>query len=186
MSGTVSHIPQRPDGEKVARVQTLFVQHSPALRGFVLSLLPDFAAVDDVLQETFLTLTAKAGEFEPGTSFLRWACAIARFKVIEYGRRNARGPQSFSPEVIESLCASEPAEVEHSEDWIGLLAECVGRLAPKARRAVELRYQHAAQAGGGRRAHGLVGGGGLRGALPCEDGPAGVRGTEGPAARPLI
>ncbi len=39
------------------------------LRAFVLSLAPDFSAADDVLQETFLVVTRKAAEFEPGTNF---------------------------------------------------------------------------------------------------------------------
>jgi DNA-directed RNA polymerase specialized sigma24 family protein len=41
-------------------VQRLFVQHAAHLRGFIVALLPDLAQADDVFQETFLTVTAKA------------------------------------------------------------------------------------------------------------------------------
>ncbi len=140
---TMSRTSQRQDGDQVTRVQTLFVHHSPAVRGFILALLPDFSAVDDVLQETFLTVTAKAAEFEPGSSFLRWACAIARFKVIEYAHKSARCHQAFAPEVIESLSACEPPDDDQTELRITLLTECLGQLAPQARRVVELRYQQA-------------------------------------------
>jgi RNA polymerase sigma-70 factor, ECF subfamily len=139
MSGTLP----LPDADAVARVQTMFVLHTPALRGFILSLLPDFSTVDDVLQETFLTVTAKAAEYEPGSSFLRWSCAIARFKLLEFARQNSRAPQPLSPAVVESLCASEPDNEGDAGVQLAALAECMTHLAPQARRAVELRYQHA-------------------------------------------
>jgi RNA polymerase sigma-70 factor, ECF subfamily len=135
--------PRESDTGQVARVQMLFVQHTPALRGFVLSLLPDFAAVDDVLQETFLTVTAKAAQYEPGSSFLRWACAIARFKILEVTREKAKATQLLSPEVIDTLCACMPDEEDAGDHGLRLLGECLEELAPQARRAVDLRYQHA-------------------------------------------
>ena len=51
------------------RVQQLFVRHQGQLKAFVLALWPDFARADDVLQEVFLTVTAKAAEFEPDDEF---------------------------------------------------------------------------------------------------------------------
>ncbi len=130
-----------PDA-KVSHVQMLFVQHTPVLRGFILALLPDFSRVDDILQETFLTVTKKAAEFQPGSNFVGWACTIARFKVLESGRHKGR-TQPLSCEVIESLCACEPEAVEDGEDRLRLLAECMKQLAPQSRRAIELRYQQA-------------------------------------------
>lgn len=128
--------------EHVAQVQMLFVQHSPALRGFILSLMPDFGRVDDILQETFLTVTKKAEDFVPGSNFMGWVCAIARFKVLEAVRTNPHAPQALSEEVLESLCACEP-EPEEQEERLKFLADCLNQLAPQARRAVELRYQQA-------------------------------------------
>jgi RNA polymerase sigma-70 factor (ECF subfamily) len=135
-----AHDPQ--SDAQVAHVQMLFVQHTSALRGFILALLPDFSRVDDILQETFLTVTRKAAEFEPGSNFIGWACAIARFKVLEAGRNRGR-TQPLSGEVLDALCASEPEPEERGEEKLRLLAECLQRLPPASRRAVELRYQQA-------------------------------------------
>ena len=132
----------KPGPDHVAQVQMLFVQHSPALRGFILSLMPDFGRVDDILQETFLTITKKADDFVPGSNFMGWACAIARFKVLEAVRVNPHAPQALSEEVLESLCACEPEPEEQSER-LKYLTDCLDQLAPQARRAIELRYQQA-------------------------------------------
>jgi RNA polymerase sigma-70 factor (ECF subfamily) len=120
----------------------LFIQHTSQLRGFILALMPDFSRVDDVLQETFLTITKKATAFESGSNFLGWACTIARFKVLEAGRKAASGAQPLAPEVLESLCACAP-EPEADDERMAVLAMCLAQLAPQARRAIELRYQQA-------------------------------------------
>lgn len=134
-------MPDSPD-PRVAHVQMLFIQHTSQLRGFIIALMPDFGRVDDVLQETFLTITKKAADFRPGSNFLGWACTIARFKVLESGRKSAAGAQPLAPEVLESLAACAP-EPESEDERIRLLAHCMRQLAPQSRRAVELRYQHA-------------------------------------------
>jgi RNA polymerase sigma-70 factor (ECF subfamily) len=125
--------------EHTLRVQQHFVRHQGALKAFVLALWPDFAEADDVLQEVFLTVTAKAHQFEEGTNFLSWARSIARYEVCEARRKKARSV--VRPEVLEALEASCP------EDWaddrkLAALAHCLDGLAPKARELVQLRYQH--------------------------------------------
>jgi RNA polymerase sigma-70 factor (ECF subfamily) len=129
--------------EQIALVQGLFVQHLPALRGFLLSLVSDFSLIDDVVQETFLTVNAKAAEFERGTNFRAWAWTIARYKALQILQKAVPVAQRFEPEVIQALCAHESAEQWHSEAQLRFLAACIQRLAPKAREVVELRYQQA-------------------------------------------
>jgi len=129
--------------EQIALVQSLFVQHLPALRGFVVSLVSDFSLVDDVVQETFLVVTAKAASFQRGTNFRAWAWTIARYKVLQTLEKNAPVAERFQPEVVEALCAHDSAQTWFSDEHIQHLACCMEGLAPRAREAVELRYQQA-------------------------------------------
>lgn len=118
----------------------LFVRHQTRIRGFIASLMGDFAAVPDVLQETFLVIQRKAGEFEPGSNFMAWAFQIARFQVMKAQSRHKRTAGRFSDRVIESLAASAP-EALPDEPKISALDGCLERLAPQARRTVDLFYQ---------------------------------------------
>lgn len=130
-----------PDSyDPTALAQRLFVQHSLHLRGFIVALMPDPGLVDDVFQETFLTVVKKAGDFDPARDFLAWACGIARMKIKEAGRRAARGWRPLSDEVLDALAASEP-EPWADDPQLAVLSDCVNHLAPQARRIVELRYQ---------------------------------------------
>ena len=133
-------LPPSNSDDRTALMQRLFVLHSVHVRGFIVALLPDLAQVDDVFQETFLTVTAKADAFDPERDFLAWACGIARLKVREAGRRAARLWRPLSDEVLDALAASEPAVVAEDQR-LGLLADCVQGLAPQSRRIVELCYQ---------------------------------------------
>lgn len=123
-------------------VQRLFVQHAAHVRGFVVALMPDRTLVDDVVQETFLTITAKAGAYDPSRDFVAWACGIARNKVREAGRRAARQWRPLSDDVLDALAASQPAN-DGADERLGMLADCIGRLGAQSKRVVELRYQQA-------------------------------------------
>ena len=137
-------LPRLEPPEHTARVQALFVRHSAALRGFVASLVADFGSVDDVMHETFLTVTAKAADFEIGTNFAAWAKRVARFKVIESRRAHWREVPGLSEEAIEALCVAEPEEdTAPLERRLAALTSCIEALPAQSRRAVELRYQQA-------------------------------------------
>lgn len=116
-------------------VQQLFVRHQSKVRSVALALTADFAAAEDVVQETFLTVTAKAHDFDRDTNFLAWACAIARLKVLERRRSDRR----LSAEVIESLAAAMQHE-DLAEERLMPLLDCIDDLPPKSRDLVRLRY----------------------------------------------
>lgn len=121
-------------------VQQLFVQQQSALKGFVLSLVPDFADADDVLQEVFVTVTRKAGDFELGSNFNAWARSIARLKVLEHWRRQKNKADALAEDVIESLHASAPEEL-FSPEQRRALEQCLEKLPASSREIVELRYR---------------------------------------------
>jgi RNA polymerase sigma-70 factor (ECF subfamily) len=136
-------MPSDASPDQVAHVQALFVQHLPALRGFVLSLVSNFSLVDDIVQETFITVTSKAGNFERGTNFRAWAWTIARFKTLQMLEKSAPVKESLAPDVIDALCAHDSAEEWFDDEMLRHLSGCIAELAPKARQSIELRYMQA-------------------------------------------
>lgn len=126
------------------RVHAMFVQHSPRIRGFILSILPNMSRADDVLQETFLTASSKADDFVAGTNFVAWACSIARYKVLEESRQTMKGTTTLSPDVIEAVCATyAEGPSENYEAQLDALKGCLASLSPHAKRAMALRYTSA-------------------------------------------
>jgi RNA polymerase sigma-70 factor (ECF subfamily) len=125
-----------------AAVQGLFLQFQPAIRGYILSMIPDFSQADDVMQETFLVVTRKAASFELGTSFPAWVKTIARFKALEAIRSGPRRFESLSEEVLDALGAERTEFPTHTDERLALLSKCIGELAPQARRSIDFRYRN--------------------------------------------
>lgn len=121
-------------------VQKMFLQHASALRGFLLGLLGDREAANDVFQELFLTVTHRAAQFQPEGNFLTWARGIARNKVLEYYRKCRRRPQLFDDELLEILAASAGQQDDLWEQRRAALTACIQQLAPRARQILEMRY----------------------------------------------
>lgn len=130
-----------PSESQTALVQQLFVQHMAPLRGFLLGLGADFHQVDDLVQETFLTALAKAADFEEGTNFRAWIFTTARFKMLVSIRDASREKLVFDSDVVELLAESAP-DFSANERRSRHLHACMEKLAPQARRAMELFYQH--------------------------------------------
>lgn len=127
---------EAPDATEA--VQLLFVRHENAIRAFVRSLQPSLSDADDVMQETFLTVSRKASTFQPGTNFVAWACGIARLKVLENFRQRKRA-NVLSEKAIIALTEDAPSPQSITERE-GALEACLQQLTPKARDLLWRRY----------------------------------------------
>ncbi len=119
----------------------LITSHQPALRAFIVALIPDYVAADDVLQETNLVLWRKAAEFDPARPFRSWAFGIARFQAMAFLKRARSGALVFSdPNLVEAL-AEAAAEIGASDDGrSAALQQCLAALSMDERKLVDARY----------------------------------------------
>jgi RNA polymerase sigma-70 factor (ECF subfamily) len=113
-----------------------------SLWGYVFSLLPDHAAAQDVLQQTNLTLWRKAGDFQPGTSFIAWASRAAYFHVLTYRRGMRRDRLVFNDEVFAYLAERQGERMAEGgpEGRLTALRGCLDKLPPHSRKLLESRY----------------------------------------------
>src|SRR3954447_17914627 len=98
--------PAAEQDDKPARVKTflrLFLQHQRRLYAYVLTLLPNRADADDVLQEASLVMWDKFDDERPPEDFVAWGCRIAYFKVLDLRKKRQRSRVLFSQEMIERV-----------------------------------------------------------------------------------
>jgi len=95
-----------------------------------IALTGDFSVAEDIVQETFITVTEKAGSFTLGTNFSAWLGTIVRYKLLQKHRPWPR----LSSEVIESLTAGVTPEAE--DDRLSALLTCLGEAAGTGGRGV--------------------------------------------------
>jgi RNA polymerase sigma-70 factor (ECF subfamily) len=123
----------------------LFVAHEARLRGFLRSLLPAWADVDEVMQETGIVAWRKFDRFVGGTSFMAWAATIARFEALDHLRRRSRERLVFSAAVVDAMTAEIGSEDNALERERRALGRCLERLEASERELLLLSYRPGAR-----------------------------------------
>ena len=73
-------------GDRLA-MQVLFARHHVRIYRFVLRLMRDEMAAEDVISEVFLDVWRQASRFEGRSAVSTWLIAIARFKALSVLRK---------------------------------------------------------------------------------------------------
>ncbi len=127
---------------RYAEFVALLTRCEPGVRRFIRSLLPSGSDLDDIVQETALECWRKYEGFrvpdgeERGAAFLRWACVIARFKVMSRQRDRGRDRLVFRAEVVEKLADDVMESADMWQQYGGALRECLARLTEDQQRLV--------------------------------------------------
>jgi len=120
-----------------------FVREMTACQGqlyaYILTLLPDLDAANDVLQETNLILWRKWHEYSEGTSFHAWVCRIAYYAVLAHRRDLARDRHLFDEELVSQI-ARAATERTSEEGQVLALRRCLSRLTAPQRDLIRERY----------------------------------------------
>lgn len=118
---------------------------APVLRTYASFFIQDQTAIDDILQESYLQIYDKLGDYEPGTNFVAWAKTIVRFQALSERRRRERKDTARKRYEEDALCriaekALEDEEAHPIEDRMKFLEECLGKLTERTREMMQMRY----------------------------------------------
>jgi RNA polymerase sigma-70 factor (ECF subfamily) len=107
----------------------LFTANERRVYAYILSLVPNWADADEILQETNVRLWREKSKYTPGTNFGAWACTVARFEVLSYRKHAERTRVQFTDRFLEVVAR----EMEEDDDMAArhqALAHCVEKLPP--------------------------------------------------------
>ena len=114
------------------------------LYGVIVRILRRDDASGEALQDAFVRIWQRAGDFDPNKgSPLAWMATIARNRALDEARR-ARPvsledlPESFEPAAEEI----DPLGARQSNEQLGALIDCLKALDEEKRRMVLLAYYH--------------------------------------------
>jgi RNA polymerase sigma-70 factor (ECF subfamily) len=138
-----------PEGGSPAKVKLflrLFLQNERRLYAYILTLLPNRADADDVLQEASLVMWDKFDDEHPPADFTAWGCRIAYFKVLDFCKKRQRSRVVFSQAMLERVAetAVEQAATLQLDDRREALADCIAKLSPRDRDLLARRFAEGA------------------------------------------
>ena len=115
----------------------LFVRHERDLRVFARTMLPNWPAVDDVLQEASVVMWKKLHQLEKEDDFFTWARVIVRYEALRARRNAARDRLVLSEETLELLAdEAMPTVGDELEREREALKGCLKKLGEDQRKLV--------------------------------------------------
>ena len=123
-------------------VQVLFARHNVRVYRFILRLLGNESAAEDLVSEVFLDVWRKADRFESRSQVSTWLMAIARNKALTVLRR--RTTAELDEEVAEFIedPSDNPEVAMQKTQRSAVLQDCLSELSPAHREIVDLVYYH--------------------------------------------
>lgn len=117
----------------------LMIRSQSRLYAYILSLVADRAAADDVLQETNLRLLRQEAEFTPESDFLAWAISVANYQVLTSRKQRQRERLRFDDELISILADEARQRSALLDDRLTALRGCLAGLDAEQRQMIESR-----------------------------------------------
>ncbi len=116
---------------------SLYRLHQRAVHGWILRIVRNPAAAEDVTVETFWRIYRAHARFDPARGFEGWARQVASHAALDW-LRAARPERELAPEVIDDLPAPSAADAAVTAEIRCKTARAFSRLPPKLRIAATL------------------------------------------------
>jgi RNA polymerase sigma-70 factor, ECF subfamily len=108
------------------------------LFAFILTLVPNLADANDVLQQTNLVLCRKRAEYRVTEDFWPWAKTIARYQVLAHLKQLHRSRLRFGDSLLSTL-AHETVALDLESELLAM-DRCIQELTTPNREMLQLRY----------------------------------------------
>jgi RNA polymerase sigma-70 factor (ECF subfamily) len=128
-------------GEGDARAyHELCSRHAARLRAFVMRLVRNDADADDIVQETFLRLWLRAGDYERRARFVTWLCQIAHNLAVDRLRAQNRWQPLPDDDDAMPISARQPRLVDEKHR-AEALERAIAGLPERQAAAIELVHR---------------------------------------------
>lgn len=118
----------------------LFSRDDRKIYGYILALVLDVAAAEDIFQETCVILWKEFPAYDPDRSFLNWAYGIAFNQVRKYRRKFQNQRLIFSDTLVTELAKDVSSMLEGQSQRQLALTQCMKKLSPRERDLIDAYY----------------------------------------------
>jgi RNA polymerase sigma-70 factor, ECF subfamily len=128
-------------GDKQA-MRILFIRHNVRVFRFLVRLVGDKSAAEDLVSEVFLDVWRQAGRFQGRSQVTTWLLALARNKALSALRR--RSTEELDEEAVAAIedPQDNPEAAIQNRQTSEILLNCLTKLSPPHREIIDLVYYH--------------------------------------------
>jgi RNA polymerase sigma-70 factor, ECF subfamily len=128
-------------GDRLA-MQVLFARHHVRVYRFVLRLVRNEAAAEDLISEVFLDVWRQAAKFEGRSAVSTWMLSMARFKALSTLRRRTEAELDDETAGAIEDPQDDPETALAKKGKGAALRQCLEKLSAEHREIVDLVYYH--------------------------------------------
>ena len=118
-----------------------FAKHQRLLFGYLVTLLGDPSAAEDVFQETCVVLLREREKYQPGSKFVSWATTIAYNQVRRYRREKKQRSRMLGGDLLAQIAEEASTRNDEMDARREALTACLSKLNNDDRRLVAAAYQ---------------------------------------------
>lgn len=130
-----------PDTEKSKRMTLAWIEVERPVYAYLSSMVADYAAVEDLHQAVAVAMVESFEDYDPSRPLIGWVLGIARHKVLNHYRAQARDRHVFNESVMEMIEQSYMRVESESADLRAALNSCLKSLIGRQREALQMRYR---------------------------------------------
>ena len=138
-------MPREPNQVEIIRQITAGQRR---LYAYVLTLIPDPQAAEEILQQTNVVIWEKSKEIAAVENFSAWASKIAYFQTLAYLKKVKRDRMHFDNELIGKIATAVNERRILLDDRVEALRGCLRKLSDKDRELIRRRYESGASLDG--------------------------------------
>ncbi|GMO12676.1 MULTISPECIES: sigma-70 family RNA polymerase sigma factor [Bradyrhizobium] len=129
------------DGNRTS-MHILYCRHNVRVYRFILRIVRDATAAEDLVSQVFLDVWRTAGQFQGRSQVSTWLLSIARFKALTAMRQ--RRFEDIDQEDVRQIPddSDTPETSLDRSDTSAILRACVQKLSPAHREIITLVYYH--------------------------------------------
>jgi RNA polymerase sigma-70 factor, ECF subfamily len=119
----------------------LYKATSAKLHGVIVGVLGGGALAEEALQDAYVKVWRRAGEFDPARgSAIAWLAAIARNRALDEARRSPRSLVELRDDLQTPADVADPLAGRERSESLRSLIECLGELDAEKRKIILLAY----------------------------------------------
>ncbi len=124
-----------------SKFPALWAEHQGQLELYITAAIPDFHAVQDIIQKVAMIAFQKKEQYDSRrTTFGDWIRRIARYQILHYIRDKTRNRHVFDSTTLAKLSVVLESKGTEIDERVSMLELCLSQLQERARQLLKMRY----------------------------------------------
>jgi RNA polymerase sigma-70 factor (ECF subfamily) len=128
------------DNDSTKEFMSLLLSNQKHIYLYILSIVVHPSDADDILQDTLTEMWRGFAEFQAGTNFAAWGKTIAKFKILNYRKKNWNSKLLFDDDLV-AILETESEQLSNLPERLDAMKQCSKKLTEKELEFLRMRYE---------------------------------------------